>query len=122
MLNEFDAMIGVTMTSVKADPYNDALIFVAEDGRRFEFFHHQDCCESVRIEEVIGDLRDLVGSPLVLAEEVDNKDAPEPKNAESYTWTFYRFGTAKGYVTVRFLGESNGYYGEGVSFHVIDPV
>ena len=121
MLNEFDAMIGVTMASVKGEQYDAALIFVAEDGRRFEFFHHHDCCEVVQIEKVIGDLSDLVGSPLVLAEEVDNKDAPVLEK-ESYTWTFYRFGTAKGYVTVRFLGESNGYYGEGVSFHVIDPV
>jgi hypothetical protein len=121
MLNEFDVMIGVTMVSVKARQYDEALIFTAEDGRRFEFFHHQDCCESVCIEEIIGDLDDLVGSPLVMAEEIDNKDARVPEHAESYMWTFYRFGTSKGSVTVRFLGQSNGYYGEDVSFHVIHP-
>lgn len=113
-----DSMMGAVMSAVTED--GEALTFRAVDGRTFIFQHHQDCCESVRIEDVCGDLDDLVGAPIVLAEEVTNADEPKLEHEpDSYTWTFYRFATSKGTVTVRWFGESNGYYGEGVSFDVL---
>jgi hypothetical protein len=82
---------------------------------RFVFFHQQDCCESVDINDIVGDLQDLVGEPLLMAEEVSGYIGPEPEYHDSYTYTFYKFATRRGYVDVRWLGESNGYYSEGVS-------
>jgi hypothetical protein len=89
------------------------LVFENEVGR-YVFYHRQDCCERVYIEEIVGDLNDLAGHPLFLAEEVSGYIGPEPDSAESYTWTFYKFATPMGHVTVRWLGVSNGYYGERV--------
>lgn len=97
------------------------LVFEQENGESYEFYHEQDCCEHVRIEDICGNLEDLQGSPILLAEEIWNEeqDRPPSENCESYTWTFYKFATMKGYVDVRWLGESNGYYSERVDFRKI---
>lgn len=85
----------------------DYIEFWLEDGRIYEFDHCQSCCENVYIESVVGDLEDLVGSPLLKAEESTGE-------MDSGTWTFYKFATLKGYVDIRWNGESNGYYSESV--------
>ena len=111
----------VGKTLVKCENTGD-IRFETTDGEVFVLTHHQDCCENVQIDDVCGDLNDLVGSPLIQAEEVSNYDGPEPGERgydSSYTWTFYRFATAKGFVTIRWFGTSNGYYSESVSFDKI---
>jgi hypothetical protein len=87
----------------------------------FTFYHEDDCCECVQVEDVVGDLNDLVGKPLDIVEVACHEDTmPEgmglEKPDDSFTWTFYKFATIKGWVDVRWLGESNGYYSEDVDF------
>lgn len=110
---EMKDMIGKTFSAVK-NKKNEQLYFIMENGDRFVFHHEQDCCESVQIEDVVGDLDDLVGSPLLEAEEVGSKSQWDNKEGESQTWTFYKFGTINGHVNVRWCGRSNGYYSESV--------
>lgn len=116
--NPIGVLLGQTLRSVlgmEAD--NDEVFFIADTGRRFKMLHHQDCCENVRLVEVIGDPSDLIGSPITVAEERVSRDsAPAPKYPDSWTWTFYELATNKGSVTLRWLGESNGYYSEAVDF------
>ena len=98
-------------------------IFTKADGERFvcaegefTFYHDQDCCECVRIYDIVGDIDDLIGSPMLVAEEVSGESPSGWEGSdESYTWTFYKFATIKGYVDIRWLGESNGYYSESVN-------
>jgi len=108
-----DELIGRTFANVTSE--NDEVHFVLDGGKYFRFYHEQDCCESVYIESIEGDLSDLEGSPILMAEEVSESGADEG-SWESYTWTFYKFATIKGTVVVRFYGSSNGYYSESVYY------
>lgn len=119
---EFSDLIGKIFSSVTADG-NKKITFKNEE-EEYCLHHHRDCCESVSIEDICGDLEDLVGTPIVVAEEVFGQTAqPEgwtpDKYSESYTWTFYKLRTHKGDVTIRWYGESNGYYSESVDFEKI---
>lgn len=114
----FDTLKGKTFKSVVRT--GDILLtFTTTDDEKFFMQHDQDCCETVEIESVIGDLQDLVGEPILIAEEVTSRELPpkgdEPDPYGSHTWTFYKLATRKGYVDIRWYGESNGYYSERVS-------
>jgi hypothetical protein len=113
-------MKGKTFVRVTGSVGSGEMLFETAQGERFLFAHMQDCCESVDINDIVGDLQDLVGSPLLIAEEVSGETPVdfEEEYHESVTWTFYKFATRKGYVDVRWLGESNGYYSESVDLFV----
>ena len=116
MMAKIEDLIGKVLTNVDND--GREIIFTGDDGRKWKLYHENNCCESVEVEDVIGYLSDLVGSPIMMAEEVSSEGYPDANkyDHDSYTWTFYKFATVKGYVTVRWYGTSNGYYSESVDF------
>ena len=131
---EVEELKGKTLLSIDRD--SDVLIFNCDNGDKYKMYHSQDCCECVTIEDINGDIEDLIGSPIILVEEVVSEEYTpeelvkiEQEKAkakeegrdyynwdESFTWTFYKFATIKGYVTIRWHGSSNGYYSESVDF------
>ena len=117
---EFSSIVGKTFKTVVNED-NDRIKFTTEEGEEFLMHHSQDCCESVTIEDIAGDLADLVGVPILSAETASSEerpvDLPEPEYADdSTTWTFYRISTIRGTVVIRWFGSSNGYYSESVDF------
>jgi len=104
-----------TLTDVVLNDDQTELVFNTKNGAVFKMFHEQDCCERVRLEDICGDLEDLQNCTVLYAYE-SSRTATADETPESGTWTFYNIGTTKGSVTLRWLGESNGYYGESVSF------
>lgn len=116
--SNIEALKGLTLVSCQQTENrdgNDAIEMVTACGRKFILEHRQDCCEGVSIESIVGDLQDLVGTPLLIAEEVNSEGTPQREQYDdSFTWTFYKFATVKGYVDIRWYGSSNGYYSESV--------
>lgn len=119
---KFSDLLGKTLLSAEQTA-RDEIVFTTTENETYRLYHQQDCCESVEIEDICGDLADLIGSPIVEAEEASNGTDPKKPNTnekyESWTWTFYKLRTAKGSVTIRWYGESNGYYSERVDFEQV---
>lgn len=118
-----DKIISKIEQSINEKSRNDVLIFYV-NNKKYYMEHFQDCCENVYIESIDGNLEDLLNSTILQAEEI-NSTEPYKENKsvchdDSFTWTFYKLATIKGYVTIRWFGTSNGYYSEDVSFYYYD--
>ena len=94
---------------------NEVRVFT-DDGNEYLFYHSQNCCESVDLNDFELSADSLVGGLITLAEEIKGDNEKPDEYSESYTWTFYKIETNKGGLWMRWLGESNGYYGEEVDF------
>lgn len=103
------SMLGKVFTSVT--DLSDEIVF-SNNTESYKFYHQQNCCESVYIESIVGDLLALVGTPILMAEE-SSSDLSDNEGCEE--WTFYKFATIKGYVDICWRGTSNGYYSTSVS-------
>lgn len=121
----FEEFIGKTVSAVEGCEVSSADIrFVCTDGSNYVMYHPQDCCKEVSLEDVNGNISDLIGTPITAAEGCsfgeNGKNAEDMSlpyyHDESFTWTFYTFGTAKGRVVLRWYGSSNSYYSESVYF------
>lgn len=114
-MNTLDKIKGLIVNKIQES--GDELYFYTSCGKIFYMYHSQSCCENVYIDQIDGDLSDLLNNELLLAEEVSNEITQN--NTAEEEWTFYKFATIKGYVTIKWLGTSNGYYSTSVSFEEI---
>jgi hypothetical protein len=116
----FEVLTGRKIVGVKIEDDKEQMRIRCEDGSEILMCHEQDCCESVSIEDIAGDLDDLISTVLEAEESANSEENPDGIKREyqdSFTWTFYKIQTMKGAVTIRWYGESNGYYSESVSVY-----
>lgn len=116
----FDTLLGKSFEKVVNT--DSGIEFTEVGGQVYVLEHQQECCEDVYLESVVGDLQDLVHTPITVAEEIDSSGLPDdldpgpsPEDADTslyHTWTFYKLATRKGFVDLRWYGSSNGYYSE----------
>ncbi len=115
----FEDLKGKTLTAIEIESDRECMRFICDDGDAYRLIYHHDCCAGCSIEDICGDLEDLIGHPLLVAECVTSSENPEgvvKEDQYSFTWAFYKLDTIKGGVTIRWYGESNGYYSETATF------
>lgn len=137
---EFSELKGKTLISVEVNDRKDEILFTTIDGEKYKMYHDQDCCEQVFIDDINGDLNDLLNTPILIAEENCSSEHTAERLAEiekekqeaeskgeywyddddSFTWTFYKLATKNGFVDIKWFGSSNGYYSEYVDFSKAD--
>ena len=111
---DIDDLVGKV---IKGLAYSDEYFQILTDDCIYIFYHEYSCCESVWLTQVDGISDKIIGSRIVIAEEVtDEKDT----EYGHITWTFYKIGTNKGMIDFRFQGESDGGYSETVDLVKIE--
>lgn len=110
---KFSDLLGKIL--VRIDATDETVYFETQEGDVYKMYHEQECCESVYINDLLGDFEDVLNSEIMMADESSNQYNTSTYG-DSVTWTFYRLATIKGYVNITWRGDSNGYYSEAVDF------
>ena len=116
-------LIGQTITEISA-PIGDAFIQIRTTQGGIRALHQTDCCESIDLMRVDGDVDTLIGGVVTVAEDdtgcVPPDWAGKDYEGESVTWTKLTLGTSTASVHFWVRGASNGFYSETLEFELID--
>lgn len=118
---EFETLKGKILINIECKGDNE-IQFIDSENNIYHMYHEQDCCEEVYIKDICGNLSHLLDSPITMAECIVNEGNTDEDEWGTGTWTFYKLATVKGYVTISWYGESNGYYSETVDFVIEESI
>lgn len=110
---DFSILIGKTLIDIQES--SDSLWFKDAENNEYSLLQLHPDGASVTLDDIVGDLDDLLNTPILFAEEVSG-DTGKSEDYESYTYTFYKLATVKGWVDIKFFGTSSGYYSEKADF------
>lgn len=114
-----ETLIGCTLKETSKD--ENFLFKFTCDSATFVFYHAQDCCETVSLEEETCSA--ILGKKIIKAEKIEDHDLPpghESGSLESWTNTrVHLTAEDETKAVIRFLGFSNGCYSEQVDVGVL---
>jgi hypothetical protein len=111
-MNDLEKIIGATVLEVVGCERDSESVSLITDRGTLRFFHGQCCCEKVYLADSNGDVADLIGGVVSVAEE---RIKQEGERGDYRTrWTFYSIRTTKGDLDLRWIGKDNGYYSVSV--------
>lgn len=87
--------------------------FECEDGTKYFLYHYQVCSEKVYIEEIAGNINDIIGCKINIADVVTSG------NSNIFLQTFFTLSSDKGSLIFRWIGESVGSVLVDVSFNEV---
>lgn len=106
-------LVGSTIQSVTGLEKDSERLIIVTDKGTLSLLHRSLCCEKVSIVDFNGDVSDLIGGYVSVADKRTNmKDTRESYFRTQYT--FYTIRTSKGDMDIRWLGRDNGYYSVSV--------
>lgn len=80
---DFSELKGKTIKKIDdLTPGSDTVVFECTDGTRYQMHYYPDCCAHASVEEVVGDVSDLIDSEILMAEVVSSTLPDETKIAE----------------------------------------
>ena len=114
----FKTLEGKTITRIiGCFKYSEEIIIYTTDGSMYRM-RFSNTRSDIKVEDVIGELSDVIDSPILRAEERSSNILE--KNSGIEQWTFYTISSIKGSIDIRWHGASNGYYSTNVKFELIE--
>jgi hypothetical protein len=118
-MEDLERIIGATIQEVTGCERESKCVTFLTDRGTLRLLHRQNCCESVHLEDANGDISDLIGGVVSVAEERSNQEGERGEYRTKYT--FYTIRTTKGDLDLRWIGKDNGYYGVSVDAEWEEP-
>jgi len=118
-MEDLERIIGATIQEVTGCERESKCVTFLTDRGTLRLLHHQNCCERVYLEDANGDISDLIGGVVSVAEERSNQEGERGEYRTKYT--FYTIRTTKGDLDLRWIGRDNGYYGVSVDAEWEEP-
>lgn len=99
-------LIGKEVTGIVYD--QSGITFQLKDQTEIKYSAEGDCCSHSFIESI--DTPEVFQDCTILEACSESGEQKTVNDWEEHKWTFYKFRTTKGWATLSFRNESNGYY------------